>query len=118
MSAFTAADAKSRLHEERANLVHQLAELGADESGGLSGNVDFGEGFADAAAVTAERTEILGLVDSIRRTLDAVDAALERIDDGTYGTCARCGKEIGEARLEFRPESIYCVECKSKANSH
>jgi len=117
MSTFTD-EQRSRLQEERSNLLHQLGELGADESGDLLGDVDFGEGFADAAAVTAERTEVMGVVDTLKRTLDNIDAALVRIEEGTYGICARCGKEIGEARLEFRPESIYCVDCKSKSKSH
>jgi DnaK suppressor protein len=114
MSTFTAAQAEARLREERARLCHQLKELGADESGELRGDVDYGEGFADAAAVTAERTEVIGLVDSLKRNLDDIDAALTRIEEGQYGICARCGKEIGAARLEFRPESIYCVECKTR----
>jgi len=114
MSSFTIAEAEARLREERRNVCHQLKELGADESGDLV-DVDYGEGFADAAAVTAERTEVLGLVDSLKRSLDAIDAALGRIEEGTYGTCARCGNDIGEARLEFRPESIYCIDCKNKA---
>ncbi len=117
MSTFTD-EQQARLQEERANLLHQLAELGADESGELRGDVDFGEGFADAAAITAERTEVLGVVDTLKRMLDNVDAALLQIEEGTYGTCARCGNAIGEARIEFRPESIYCVDCKSKTNSH
>jgi DnaK suppressor protein len=108
-------DAEARLREERSHLVHQLEELGANESGELTGKVDFGEGFADAAAATAERTEVIGLVDSLKVMLDAVDAALAKVADGTYGTCAKCGKEIGTARLEFRPESILCVDCKSKS---
>jgi RNA polymerase-binding protein DksA len=115
MSSFTVSEAEARLREERTNVCHQLQELGADESGDLVGDVDYGEGFADAAAVTAERTEVLGLVDSLKRSLDAIDAALARIEEGTYGTCARCGAEISQARLEFRPESIYCVDCKNKA---
>ena len=117
MNAFIS-NAEAKLREERANLLHRLAELGADESGELSGNVDFGEGFADAAAVTAERTEVLGLVDSLKRALDNVDAALSQIEDGTYGTCVRCGEQISKDRLEFRPESIYCIDCKSKSKSH
>jgi DnaK suppressor protein len=107
-------DAEARLREERANLVHQLEELGANESGELTGEVDYGEGFADAAAATAERTEVIGLVDSLKSTLDAVDTALERIAEGKYGLCKSCGKEIGTARLEFRPDSVLCVDCKSK----
>lgn len=104
---------KSRLQEERARLVHQLDELGASESGDLTGDVDYGDGFADAAAATAERTEVLGLVENLKVALDEVDEALAAIDDGTYGTCRTCGNEIGDARLEFRPASVQCVTCKS-----
>ncbi len=107
-------DAEKTLRDERANLIHQLSELGANEDGQLRDDVSYGEGFADAAAATAERTEVIGLVDSVKAMLDNVDAALERIDEGTYGTCAECGKKIGRARIEFRPESIYCVDCKAK----
>ena len=116
MSTFTPAEAEARLLEERANLVHQLEELGATETGELRSDVDFGEGFADAAAATAERTEVLGLVDSVKQALKEVDQALQRLADGTYGVCRTCGEDIQAARLEFRPQSILCVECKSKAN--
>lgn len=105
--------AHQKLLDERTRLVHQLRELGADEEGDLRDDVDFDEGFADAAAATAERTEVIGLAASLKRMLDEVDAALSRIEDGTYGTCANCGKEIGEARLEHRPESVHCVDCKA-----
>ena len=101
------------LRAEREKLVHQLEELGANEKGELTGSMDFGEGFADAAAATAERTEVLGIVENTKHMLDDVDAALEKVSDGTYGTCESCGKEIGAARMEFRPMSRLCVDCKS-----
>jgi RNA polymerase-binding transcription factor DksA len=115
MSTPTAPEPQARLLAEREQLVHQLNELGATENGELRNDVDFGDGFADAAAATAERTEILGLVESIHEMLINVDAALARIDEGTYGTCAKCGDDIADARLEFRPESILCVSCKTAA---
>lgn len=102
------------LMEERGRLVHQLAEVGATESGDLRPDVDYGEGFADAGAATAERTERLGLAESLKGQLDAVDAAVARIDEGKYGICKSCGNPIPEARLEARPVSIYCVDCKSR----
>ena len=43
-------------------------------------------------------------------------AALARMDEGTYGTCAECGEEIPEARLEARPLSVTCVSCAAKAH--
>ena len=110
--------ARTVLAEERAKLVHQLDELGATESGDLRADVDYGDGFSDAAAATAERTERLGLVESIKTMLDDVDQAIAKLDDGTYGTCSQCGQDIGAARLQFRPASNYCVECKSKRPRH
>ena len=106
--------ARQELEDERTRLVHQLEELGATESGDLRSDVDYGDGFADAGAATAERTERLGLAESLKGQLDAIDAALVRIEQGTYGVCASCGKDIPAARLEARPESIFCVECKSR----
>jgi DnaK suppressor protein len=113
MSTFDTSEAKTILIEERIRLVHQLDELGAAESGDLRSDLDFGDSFADAGSVTAERTEVLGLVESIKGQLDDVDAALARIEAGKYGICANCGKEIAPARLEARPESILCFECKT-----
>lgn len=109
--------AEKALREERQHLVHQLNELGAAETGDLRSDIDFGGSFADAASVTAERTEVLGVVDSLKNQLDEVDAALRHIEAGTYGTCDNCGSEIHPARLEFRPASILCVDCKAKAAS-
>ncbi|MGI9649445.1 MAG: TraR/DksA family transcriptional regulator [Acidimicrobiia bacterium] len=107
-------NARKVLLEEREKVVHQLAELGSDENGDLRPDLDFGEGFADAAAVTSERTEVLGIVETLKHQLDDVDAAVSKLDDGTYGTCHSCGKEIGSARMEARPTSLYCVDCKTR----
>ncbi|MCB1247411.1 MAG: TraR/DksA C4-type zinc finger protein [Acidimicrobiia bacterium] len=109
-------EAKRRLTDERAGLVSRLGELGADEAGDLTGDVDFGDAFADAAAATAARTRVLGLVDNLTASLADVDAALARLEDGTYGTCTVCGEPIGAERLEFRPTSIRCVGCKASAS--
>lgn len=106
-------DPHHRLTSERDRLIRQLADMGATEQGDLRQDVDFDEGFADAAAATAERTEMIGLVESLKRMVDEIDAALARVEEGAYGTCVVCGREIGAARLEHRPESIHCVECKS-----
>ncbi|CAN5735933.1 hypothetical protein BH23ACT5_BH23ACT5_10910 [soil metagenome] len=104
-----------RLHleEQRVRLVDQLDDLGATPSGDLRSDVDFGDSFADAAATTSERTERLGLVESLKVQLDETDKALERLAEGGYGICASCEKPIPPARLEARPESTLCVECKS-----
>ena len=46
-------------------------------------------------------------------TIDEIDAALDRIADGTYGRCARCGSAIPLERLEFRPSASGCVACQA-----
>lgn len=109
--------ARQALEAERTTLVHQLKELGAGESGDLDVNLDFGGSFADAAAVTAERTEVLGVVDSLISQLQSVDRALAQIEAGKYGFCMECGAEINPARLEVRPSSVRCVDCKTKLNT-
>ena len=113
-TTFDADSARKALEEERAKLIHQLDELGADASGDLRSDLDYGDGFSDAAAATAERTERIGLVESLKTMLDDVNAAIEKVQDGTYGVCASCGKDIGMLRMEARPTSRYCVDCKSK----
>jgi len=110
-------NARKVLLEEQAKLIYQLHELGSDENGDLSSDLDFGEGFADAAAVTSERTEVLGIVETLKRQLDDVKEAVTKLDDGTYGTCRSCGKEIGAARMEARPFSLMCVDCKTRRSA-
>jgi len=71
---------------------------------------------ADAAADTEMRELDLGTEMLFQTRLSQVDAALHRLDDGTYGTCAACGKPIPAERLELVPETPYCVEDAAKQN--
>ncbi len=104
---------RDNLEGARDRLVAQLGELGATPSGDLQADLNAGEGFADAAATTAERTERIGLVETLKGQLADVERALERIAEGEYGVCANCGNPIPPERLEARPESTLCVACKS-----
>jgi DnaK suppressor protein len=47
--------------------------------------------------------------------LAAVEAAIQRIDAGTYGVCEVCGKEIAEGRLEAKPAARYCLDDQARA---
>jgi RNA polymerase-binding transcription factor DksA len=49
---------------------------------------------------------------SLLRTIEEIEAALERIATGTYGTCVRCGSAVPAERLEFRPSAAACVSCQ------
>ncbi len=55
----------------------------------------------------------IAVADIKRAELEQMDAALRKIDDGTYGTCEGCGEEIEEERLKLIPFAEYCVKCKS-----
>ena len=65
---------------------------------------------ADVGSDNFEIENTLGLVDSERKLISEIDAALERIENGTYGICEGSGKPIPRARLEAIPWARYCVE--------
>jgi len=65
---------------------------------------------ADAGSDNYEIENTLGLMDSERKLLREIDEALDRIENGTYGTCEGSGKLIPKARLEAIPWAKYCVE--------
>jgi DnaK suppressor protein len=94
------------LAAERERLTTELEAMGVDRGTNDSG-------FADSGQVTAERGEVDALVGSLTETLGDIDNALAKIESGTYGTCERCGKPIGEARLEAMPAARLCIECAS-----
>jgi DnaK suppressor protein len=115
MDADALGSVRARLEEEKTALEHQLTEHGATIVGEVEVEVSVDEGFADSAQATAERSEILAIVDGLRNTYADVTHALEQIDQGTYGTCERCGNDIPPERLEALPTARLCVGCKQLA---
>jgi DnaK suppressor protein len=67
---------------------------------------------AETASVTLDREIGYSLEENSEHVLAAIDESLRRIEEGTFGMCARCGKPIGEARLEAMPYATKCIECK------
>lgn len=103
---------RKEVDAEREMLLAELEQHGADPYSEKVKRIDgIDDNFADSAAATTERSEALALIDSARERLAEADAAIEAMDAGEYGTCAVCGIQIPEARLEARPMSIRCVEC-------
>jgi DnaK suppressor protein len=99
-------DYRALLRTEQAGLQAELSEIGfAGDGSGLN----YDSNFADSSQVTAERGEAERLATELREALDEVDAALQRLEDGTYGTCEVCGKPIGAARLEAMPAARLCI---------
>lgn len=69
---------------------------------------------ADVGSEMFERSKDLALRQDMEQQMDAVKDALDRIEDGTYGTCKSCGKEIPVERLEAIPSTTMCIECKKE----
>lgn len=69
---------------------------------------------ADAAAAIYERAKTISLIQTREEHLHEVEDALERIEEGTYGICQRCGEKISEDRLEIVPEAALCVRCAAE----
>ncbi|HEX2178596.1 MAG TPA: TraR/DksA C4-type zinc finger protein [Actinomycetota bacterium] len=104
--------ARKRLEEEEATVLAELADLGFTADGKVDIHLD--EGFADAAQTTSERARVISLAEGLHQRLENVQAALGRIEKGTYGKCERCGKDIAPERLEAVPAAKLCISCKSK----
>lgn len=104
--------ARKRLDEEIRAIQTELIDLGFPADGSV--DVTFDEGFADAAQATSERAKALSIADGLKQRLHDVEAALVRIDKGTYGVCIRCGNDIPVDRLEAIPAASLCISCKQK----
>ncbi|HWI03091.1 MAG TPA: TraR/DksA C4-type zinc finger protein, partial [Acidimicrobiales bacterium] len=94
--------------------VDRLAAA-ADELAEAGQAPDLGddEGFAEADPMSVERDRLLSLQALARRRLEDIDAAVRRLDAGTYGGCRSCRRPIPVARLEAVPEATQCVRCAS-----
>ncbi len=74
------------------------------------------DGFGEGDTVSVERDRLTVVANDAQARVVEIDAALSRVDAGTYGTCEACGQPIPRARLEAIPEATLCVGCKTGAN--
>jgi len=109
-------DIEEKLRAEREDLLRQVAELEGRRIGG-EGASDLDEE-GEPETVTTERERDLSLLDNARALLDRVESALAKVDAGTYGVCASCGKSIEAARLKALPHATLCIACKRKEERH
>ena len=108
------------LLEERKRVEHALATLRHEHSGSLDQEVEEipatnDNHLAETATATLGREIDYTLGENSEHVLSAIDAALKRIDGGTYGTCVTCGDEIRRERLEASPWASHCIDCKRRA---
>ncbi len=111
--------AAKRLEEERIRLQgirdgiqREQDEAVSDTAGELS---SFDQHPGDSGTETFEMEKNVSLLEQVDDELLEVEAAVQRLERGTYGTCQVCGRPIGDERLEAMPATRFCVEDQAKA---
>ncbi len=109
---------KQTLEEKRAEIAENIKRLEGESSGRdrLSREVaqqDF-EGGGDAALQAMTRSQNAAMSGNLRNMLITIDQARQSIEEGTYGICEVCGKNIPKKRLEALPEATMCTKCHTE----
>ncbi|PJI93634.1 TraR/DksA family transcriptional regulator [Luteimicrobium subarcticum] len=106
---------RDRLLALRAEAVDQAAARGAVvedvTAARQDSNVD-DEHDPEGVTLAVDRAQALGLVAAAQARVVEADAALARLDAGTYGVCERCGRPVGADRLAAHPTARRCVTCQ------
>lgn len=101
---------KQNLTKMRQDLLDEVqAKYAASREIGESNVPDL----ADVSSNAYSREMLLNLSEAHHRQMQDIDAALARLETGEYGVCAECGEEISPRRMEVRPFSRYCIDCKT-----
>ncbi|MBG6237638.1 RNA polymerase-binding protein DksA [Mycetocola sp. CAN_C7] len=119
LSASTLEHFRAVLEEQREELVRQrahheesLVEVRIARDGESDDEHD-----PEGPTIASEWSRLTGLQDESAKQLTALDEALARVDDGSFGLCSRCTKPIGRARLDARPVADLCIDCARLAET-
>ncbi len=116
MSALDTNRFRDLLTDERKRVAAAIDNLHEEHPGSLAEDSGeeavFDNHLADTATETYDRELDYTLEENSEHVLSAIDAALQRVEDGTYGVCTSCGKQIPEERLEARPWATLCIGCQ------
>jgi DnaK suppressor protein len=107
MTATDQATIRARLLAERRRLVEEI-----DTAIEVPEQMTYGSQAA-AASQVFEQERDLAMRERASQQLEVVEAALARLDDGSYGTCLRCGRPIAPERLDALPWAAHCIECQT-----
>jgi RNA polymerase-binding protein DksA len=107
---------REALTQERQRIQAALDNLHEENPGSITDETGedavYDNHLADTATVTYDRELDYTLEENAEHMLSEIDSALGRIDDGSYGQCTNCAKEIASARLEARPWATLCIDCQ------
>ena len=119
MSAIDTDRFRERLLEERKRVGAAIQYLREEHPGSLEEEIEESVGsdnhLGDTATATLDREIDYTLEENSEQVLAEIDDALQRIEDGTFGTCRTCGQPIAPERLEAMPWATQCIDCKRKA---
>jgi RNA polymerase-binding transcription factor DksA len=106
---------RERLQRIADGLSAEAGEAGGSERDALSELSLADQHPADLGTEMFEREKDLSILERVEAERADVDRALKRLEDGTYGLCEACGREIAKARLEIRPAARFCVDDQAAA---
>ncbi len=115
MDQTTLQELKQMLEQRKQELIKQLETVGHKAEGEDNYDANFpqyGDSAEDNAIEVADYATNLSLERELEPELKDIDKALERIKEGTYGKCEKCGQDIDLARLKVMPSATECVKCK------
>lgn len=109
-------DVQAGLEHELRSSQDDLRQIESDiaaltRDGALEGGVPTNHMAEDGSDVY-ERERLLTIQVELAERISLIEAALERVENGTYGVCERCGKKIADARLKALPFAQYCISCQ------
>ncbi len=118
MNAVDTAHLRQRLVDERQRVLDAIENIHSENPGSLGEETEeptFQDNhLGDVATATFDREMASTLEENSTHVLGEIDAALVRIEEGTYGVCERCGQPIGEERLDALPWAKLCIDDKRK----
>lgn len=100
---------------ERELIVKHLVDL---EGASMTQLTQGGGDSVDLASLEISQSSIQKLGNREKKLLTKIDYAIQKINDGDYGVCERCGEEINPLRLEARPVTQYCIDCKTELETN
>lgn len=106
--------ARARLQERLTELDRTSAALAAEDAGTDVDLSHVHQHPGDQGTEVADFERETAVIEAAQSDKAEIEAALARIEDGTYGRCIDCGKEIPEGRLEIKPEAARCLEDQAK----
>jgi DnaK suppressor protein len=105
-------DVAAVLQAKKAEIEEQMGLL--SERPDEQGSISFGKRVGEGTSMAVDRLSQVGVHDKLQVTLADVDRAIDKLRDGTYGTCDVCGTPVGDERLEALPWAVLCVEDAGK----